>query len=223
MGPNQSEGLTPLDDFFDNSNQIRNGIRGNFQTFQPHIYQPATITWTARPGIGYRPIYRSHQELIAAGIMHILEMGLSNSDRILNPYPLTSLIGLSSSFLPSLITGGYIIQHHPFDYDAFVNQIKSELITHAIVPSSVLKSFVDNHILSGPAKTLNSIGCVWQTPYDIDHHKIDTMPTQSIYDIRNLNETAVTVNKRQSLSDQGYIKLGESNLKLSDDKKKYSA
>jgi hypothetical protein len=48
--------------------------------------------------------------------MTVLALDLDGSDVILNPYPLTGPAGLSLGFMPWLVSGATLAQHHPFDY-----------------------------------------------------------------------------------------------------------
>ena len=209
IGPNQTEGVTSLNNLFSNLDNAPDYTNNEKERFTPHILQPAIITWAARQSIAFRPIYRTHAELIAAGMMHGSEIGLSESDRLLNPYPLTSLIGLSNILLPALLSGSYIIQHHPFDYNSYISQIRSELATYALAPASVLKAFVENDVFTKEGKTLNSFGCVWVTPHDREAHSLNNLLDIPVYDLQNLNETVVYIRRRTNQRDQGEIKLGE--------------
>ncbi len=81
---------------------------------------PALITFTARAGVPFLPVVRREDELLAQGAMTVLALDLDTRDVILNPYPLTGPVGLSLGLMAWLISGATLVQHQPFDYDAFV-------------------------------------------------------------------------------------------------------
>ncbi len=208
IGNKQSDGLTSLNSFF--SGHPENQDAPADFTATPGLDHPAMIFWTTHQGLGLRPVYRSNREMIAAGLMHVQELGLSKSDIILNPYHTTGLIGISSILMPALLIGARVIQHANFNYDQFVNQIATEKPTYTTVPAPVLKALVDNNILQNQGKSITRIGCVWPAP--LKHQKKAFLPADApaaVYDIHNLHDTCVYISKRKDLTEQGHIKLGE--------------
>lgn len=219
VGPKQADGVTSLDYFFnkDTMRPPQNDEEHNLHTSQ--LDNPALITWSMRPGLGLQPIYRNHRELIASGLMHVLELGLNPSDRLLNPYPLTGLIGLAGIFVPSLLIGASVVQHHPFNYNAFVEQMHNEKVNYAAAPAAVLQTLQQDNVLSQVQDHLRSFGCVWQIPHEkqVDRKSVGSLP-MPIYDIRNLHETAIYISKRDENTPKGEIKLGDFRSKDPDGK-----
>jgi non-ribosomal peptide synthetase component E (peptide arylation enzyme) len=84
---------------------------------------PAMITFTARAGTPLLPVIRREEELLAQGAMTVLVLALDRKDVILNSYPFTGIIGLSLGLMLWLISGATLVQHHPFDDAAFVEQL----------------------------------------------------------------------------------------------------
>ncbi len=208
IGKKQSDGLTSLNDFFTKSSNGSQVVSEDNN--QPRLDQPALVFWSTHQGLGLRPIYRSHREMIAAGLLHVQELGISKSDSLLNPYPTTGLPGISSILMPALLIGARTIQHTPFNYDAFINELASEKPSYTVVPAPVLKALMDNNIFQNQAASLTKIGCVWPGP--LKHQKKSLISGDAplpVYDIHNLHDTCVYISKRNELAEQGQIKLGE--------------
>ena len=208
IGPDQADGLTALDGFFANKTSEAPSPNSE-QIARPD--QPAIITWCTRPNSGVRPIYRTHQELISMGLLHVLEIGLTSSDKLLSPFPVTGLVGLSGMFVPALLTGATLIQHHPFDYSLFIKQLAAEQVTYTAAPAQVLKTFTNDYLFESYGKFLDKFGCVWQTPNL--QNESDKTPDVSVFDIHNLNETSIYISKRRPETLPGHIQLGEKSFK----------
>ena len=58
--------------------------------------------------------------------------------RLLNPFPLINMAGLSSSFATWLGLEGTVVQHHPFDLDVFLGQLRTERIDYTVSPPAIL-------------------------------------------------------------------------------------
>ncbi len=212
IGQKQSDGLTSLNDFF--TREDKETGSETEKKIAPTLDQPAVIFWSTGQGLGLRPVYRSNRELIAAGLMHVQELGLSKSDILLNPYPAAGLMGISSMLMPALLIGARVIQNNPFNYDSFINLIAAEKPTYTSVPAPVLKAFIENDIFQNQAESLSRIGCVWPAPLKFQKKSLlkseAPVPT---YDIHNLQNTCIYISKRNNLSEQGHIKLGEKRAK----------
>ncbi len=208
LGPKQSDGVTSLNNFFNPKQNTKAGISNDKALSSQDT--PALITWAPNTGSGIRPIYRTHRELIASGLMHVMGLDLSAEDRLLTPFPMTSLIGLSGMLMPSLMVGASLTYHNPFDYDAYIKQLATEKITYTAAPAPVLKALIQNNIFKFQGKNLTRFGCVWQTPRtDNTTATLKKNAPLPVYDIKNLNETAVYISKRNNINEQGQIKLGE--------------
>jgi len=69
--------------------------------------------------------------------------------------------GIGSLLVPWLLTGGKLVQHHPFDQSTFIEQVQRERVNYTVAAPAVLNSLLKD---SGPeAKahlaTLRRIGC----------------------------------------------------------------
>jgi mycobactin salicyl-AMP ligase len=125
---------------------------------------PALITFTARPGFPHLPVTRGEDELLTQGAMTVLALSLDRKDVILNPYPLTGPAGLALGLMPWLIAGGTLVQHHPFDYAVFLEQLLATGVTVTALPSPVLAELDKGGVLRRPTCHLRRLGTVWPSP-----------------------------------------------------------
>lgn len=130
----------------------------------PPRVTPAMITFTARAGAPLVPVARREEELLAQGAMTVLSLSLDSRDVILNPYPLTGPVGLSLGLMPWLVGGGTLVQHTPFDYQPFVQQLLESGATVTAVPPPILTELVKDGVLRKPACRLRRLGAVWSMP-----------------------------------------------------------
>lgn len=130
----------------------------------PPRITPAMITFTARAGAPLVPVARREEELLAQGAMTVLSLSLDSRDVILNPYPLTGPVGLSLGLMAWLVGGGTLVQHTPFDYQPFVQQLLESGATVTAVPPPILAELVKDGVLRQPACRLRRLGAVWSMP-----------------------------------------------------------
>jgi acyl-CoA synthetase (AMP-forming)/AMP-acid ligase II len=58
--------------------------------------------------------------------------------RLLNPFPLINMAGLSACFATWIGLEATVVQHHPFDLDVFLAQLRSERIDYTVAPPAIL-------------------------------------------------------------------------------------
>ncbi|MEO8546129.1 MAG: fatty acid--CoA ligase family protein, partial [Burkholderiaceae bacterium] len=80
--------------------------------------------------------------------------------RILNPFPLVNMAGISTAITTWLTLGATVVQHHPFTLPVFLQQVRDEQIDYTIAPPAVLNMLLQNeHLLEGiDFKRLSRIG-----------------------------------------------------------------
>ncbi len=64
--------------------------------------------------------------------------GLTADDVILSPFPLVNMAGFGGIFVPWLLTGARLVQHHPFDMGTYLRQIAEERVTYTLAPPALL-------------------------------------------------------------------------------------
>lgn len=63
---------------------------------------------------------------------------LTADDVILSPFPLVNMAGFGGVFVPWLVTGARLVQHHPFDMPTFLAQIAQERVSYTLAPPALL-------------------------------------------------------------------------------------
>lgn len=67
--------------------------------------------------------------------------------------------GLAGMFLPWLLHGTFLVQHHPFDIETFCAQVERHGVTYTCAPPPVL-----NALVSDGARTATSPACARSRP-----------------------------------------------------------
>ena len=175
----------------------RPGARALARSRQGEAKAPLLVTFTARPGLPFLPVMRNEEELLAQGAMTVLALDLDTRDVILNPYPLTGPAGLSLGLAPWLISGATLVQHHPFDYDAFVTQLLTTGATVTALPAPVLAALAKDGVLGRPQCLLRRLGTVWPAP-----GQAEPPPLQGaaplLFDLYPLGDLVSVVLRRES-------------------------
>lgn len=107
----------------------------------------ATICWTSGTEASPKGIPRCHGDWIAMawGVQDGLH--LTSESVLLNPFPMVNMAGFAASFLPWLLTGGHLVQHHPLDLPVFLGQIARHEVTHTSMPPALLTMLLHNEPL----------------------------------------------------------------------------
>jgi len=81
----------------------------------------------------------------------IIEAGqLEPGARLLNPFPLVNMSGLSSALAAWLVLGGTVVQHHPFSLPVFLQQLREERIDYTVAAPAILNMMLqDDSLLAG--------------------------------------------------------------------------
>ncbi|MSQ56587.1 MAG: short-chain-fatty-acid--CoA ligase, partial [Limnohabitans sp.] len=93
---------------------------------------------------------RSHNEWLVVAPSIIEAGNLKPFARLLNPFPLINMAGFSTGFAAWLVLGGTVIQHHPFQLDVFLHQLRTEQIDYTVCAPAILNTLLQNeHLLEG--------------------------------------------------------------------------
>ena len=119
-----------------------------------------TICWTSGTEAQPKGVPRSHNEWIIMGAGVIDAADLEPGARLLNPFPMVNMAGISTAFVGWLLLGGVLIQHQPFDLPILLRQIREERIDYTVAPPAILNLLLQNEaLLEGiDFKRLKSIG-----------------------------------------------------------------
>lgn len=105
---------------------------------QADANEAATICWTSGTEARPKGVPRSHNHWMIAGIACADAAQLQPGDAVLNPFPLVNMAAIGGCFMPWLLTGGTLVQHHPFDLPVFLRQLVGEKIAYTVAPPAVL-------------------------------------------------------------------------------------
>lgn len=100
--------------------------------------EAATICWTSGTEARPKGVPRSHNHWMIAGVACADAAQLQPGDAVLNPFPLVNMAAIGGCFMPWLLTGGTLVQHHPFDLPVFLRQLVGEKIAYTVAPPAVL-------------------------------------------------------------------------------------
>lgn len=106
-----------------------------------------TICWTSGTEATPKGVPRSHNEwlIIAPSIIEAGE--ICPQARLLNPFPLVNMAGISTAFAAWLVTGGTVVQHQPFTLPVFLQQLREERIDYTVAPPAILNMLLQNEAL----------------------------------------------------------------------------
>lgn len=103
-----------------------------------HVSDAVTICWTSGTEARPKGVPRHHNHWIVAGIASVDAARLEPGCVILNPFPFINMAAIGGTFVPWLLTGGTLVQHHPFDLPTFLKQITTEGVNYTVAPPALL-------------------------------------------------------------------------------------
>lgn len=106
-----------------------------------------SICWTSGTESFPKGIPRSHNEWLVVVPSMTEGGGLERHCRILNPFPLVNMAGISLSFMGWLQLCATVYQHNPFDLDVFLDQIRKEKIQYTLAAPTILAKLLKNDSL----------------------------------------------------------------------------
>lgn len=118
---------------------------------------PVTIVWTSGTEGFPKGVPRSYGEWEVLGRACSQSPRIVPEDVLLNPFPMVNGGGLAGMFVPWLLNGCTLVQHHPFDIDTFCRQIERHRVTYTCAPPPVLNAVVAG---TGPDADLSSLRAV---------------------------------------------------------------
>ena len=106
-----------------------------------------TICWTSGTEAQPKGVPRSHNEWLIVG-QSVMEAGqMRPGTQMLIPFPFVNMAGVSTSLVAWLMCGGGLHQHHPFDLEVFILQLREQPIDYSVAAPAVL-----NQLLKQPEK-----------------------------------------------------------------------
>lgn len=119
-----------------------------------------TICWTSGTEARPKGVPRSHNEWLVVAPSIIDAGQLREHARILNPFPLVNVAGVSTAIACWLVLGATVVQHHPFTLPVFLQQLRVEQIDYTVAAPAVLNMLLQQpHMLEDiDFKRLSRIG-----------------------------------------------------------------
>ena len=101
-----------------------------------------TLCWTSGTEAMPKGVPRTHNEWFSQGRLAIGLSRITHEQRLLNPFPMINMAGLSVGFFSWLMTGCTLVQHQPFKLDIFLQQLREERIDHTVAPPAILNKWL---------------------------------------------------------------------------------
>ncbi|MFE3194877.1 class I adenylate-forming enzyme family protein [Nocardia sp. NPDC059240] len=158
FGPGVPADAVPLGDAVDAD--ARNRVHEYVSGLSVTVNDRVTICWTSGTEAAPKGIPRCHGDwlAVAGGVQDGL--GVTPDSVVLNPFPMVNMAGFAGSFLPWLLAGGHLVQHHPLDLPVFFRQIAAHRVTHTSMPPALLTMLLQNEALRAQAdlSSLRTVG-----------------------------------------------------------------
>lgn len=106
-----------------------------------------TICWTSGTEGIPKGVPRSQNEWYCSAYASVDLTELNEKDNIMNPFPMVNTAGIAGLFVPWLLTGCKLIQHHPFDLDIFLKQIEMERVTYTMAAPAIMNMLLKDETL----------------------------------------------------------------------------
>ncbi len=155
FGPDLPDGVAPLDALLDLKRSVVRPVEPR------DLPGAALVTFTARAGAAFVPVAYTEDELLAHGMSAAKALSLDRSEVILNPFPISSAIGIGFALMPWLVSGCTLLQHEPFDLDAFAAQLIEQGATLAALPAPLIAAFAGTGVANDVRCQLRRLGRVW--------------------------------------------------------------
>ncbi|SDJ41273.1 Acyl-CoA synthetase (AMP-forming)/AMP-acid ligase II [Frankineae bacterium MT45] len=125
-----------------------------------HPNDCVTLCWTSGTEGVPKGVPRAHGDWEAISLNTISTPRITSDDVLLNPFPMVNAGGMAGMFLPWLMLGARLVQHHPFDLGILLEQIETERVTYTCAPPSVLDAMVATpEVLAGhDVSSLRAVG-----------------------------------------------------------------
>ena len=166
FGDDLPDGITPINDWLCVPQMNETHASPGTGATPDISNNTAIITWTVCEQGPY-PVARTHGELMALARMVAVQLKLNGSDVVLNTYPFTGIAALAGQLVAPLLAGCEVVQHLPFNFEVFLQQLKRHDVTYTAVPAPVIAELEKRHNLRSGDLHLTRLGCVWPNPHAI--------------------------------------------------------
>ncbi|MRH91451.1 AMP-binding protein [Nocardia sp. SYP-A9097] len=158
FGPDIPDKAVALGDPADS--QARGHVRDYELALRVTVNDRITVCWTSGTEAAPKGIPRCHGDWLAVARGVQDGLGITPESVVLNPFPMVNMAGFAAAFLPWLLAGGHLIQHHPLDLPVFFRQIAEHRVTHTSMPPALLTMLLQNESLRAQAdlSSLRTVG-----------------------------------------------------------------
>jgi hypothetical protein len=115
---------------------------------------------------GFRPVPRTHLNLIAGGLAMSLESDIPQGSTVMSAFAPSSFAGLAASLVVWLASGGTLTLHHPFDGDVLDRQINEQACDTLIAPAQLALRLAEIDTASRLPGLRHVIG-LWRAPEQV--------------------------------------------------------
>ncbi len=107
----------------------------------------ATICWTSGTTGTPKGVPRTHAMWMASSTFQVSELGITEDDHILCPFPIVNMAGIGGMLVPWAEAGALLHLHQPLDLQVFLGQIQGEKISYTVVPPAALNMLLANEAM----------------------------------------------------------------------------
>ena len=145
LGPDLPDGVVDLAAALENApawDAAR--LRAHAATAGVTAHDVLTVCWTSGTEAQPKGVPRNHNEWLIVG-QSVIDAGqLRKGAQLLIPFPFVNMAGVSTSLAAWLMSGGTLHQHHPFDLDVFIAQLRDHPIDYTVAAPAVLAMLLKN-------------------------------------------------------------------------------
>ncbi|MDO9062360.1 MAG: class I adenylate-forming enzyme family protein [Bradyrhizobium sp.] len=141
-------------------------------------------------GEGFRPVPRTHLNLIAGGLALSLEADVPQGSTVMSAFTPSSFAGLTSSLVIWLLSGGTLALHHPFDGDVLEQQIVEHSCDTLVAPAQLALRLGEIDMASR-LPTLRTMIGLWRAPEQVASSPSWTQPRVALTDVYLFGEAGL--------------------------------
>ena len=220
VGYEIAEGLDDLTPLFDPQTQFP-PQEHPLKPHQSELKSLSLVTYTDAT----TPVPHTNGQILAAGLLHVLELSLCADDHILSAYPLSSIPGLAAHFYPWLMSGCALTLHQPFDFSVLQTQLQTKIFSYFATPSQVV-----DHLIEAGCPLPQKLGIVRRDRHLPTKCDLSGLETQlfEIWNLGGLGSLPVRIHGEQSaglfvhgqicLPEQGEKELCLAAARITDDR-----
>jgi hypothetical protein len=139
---------------------------------------------------GFRPVPRTHLNLIAGGLALSLESDIPQGSNLMSAFAPSSFAGLAASLVVWLLSGGMLALHHPFDGDVLEQQINEDSCETLIAPAQLALRLAEIDIASRLPRLRDVIG-LWRAPEQVASSPLWTTEHAALTDVYLFGEAGL--------------------------------